>query len=146
MSDLPRAAGTLLRIAVLVTALHLISSGLGLLDAATALTISVSINVVLFLVGAVVFTVAFVLAAGRSRDEELWFGGVFFLTGEVVAASHRRLLFICLGVQVVVGLTVAALRPFTAAAFAVLVPLLGLGLIALYGARYGRFPARTVQS
>ena len=36
----------------------------------------------------------------------------------------------------------AAARPFTALAFGVLVPMLGLGLMALWGARYGALPGR----
>ena len=34
------------------------------------------------------------------------------------------------------------IRPFTPLAFGILVPMLGLGLIALWGARHGTFPAR----
>jgi hypothetical protein len=43
---------------------------------------------------------------------------------------------------VVVAVTAAALRPFTALAFSVLVPMLGLGLMALWAARHGRFPVK----
>jgi hypothetical protein len=45
-------------------------------------------------------------------------------------------------VQVVVAVAVASVRPFTALAFSVLVPMLGLGLMALWAARHGRFPPK----
>ena len=35
----------------------------------------------------------------------------------------------------------ASIRPFTAVAFGILAPMLGLGLMGLWGARHGRFPA-----
>jgi hypothetical protein len=45
-------------------------------------------------------------------------------------------------VQTVVGVGVAAARPFTALAFSVLVPMFGLGMMALWGARHGTFTPR----
>jgi hypothetical protein len=69
-------------------------------------------------------------------------GGVFFPGSDVVPAPAVRVLRLCLLAQVVVAVAAAAVRPFTPAAFAVLVPMLGIGLMALYGARYGRFPAK----
>jgi hypothetical protein len=41
--------------------------------------------------------------------------------------------------------TAAAARPFTALAFSVLVPMLGVGLLALWAARHGRFPAKLTE-
>jgi hypothetical protein len=67
---------------------------------------------------------------------------VFFLADRVAPARVTRALRLLLAAQVVVGVAAAAARPFTAVAFAVLVPMLGLGLMALWGARHGRFPPK----
>jgi hypothetical protein len=133
----------LLVAAMTVTVLHIVAAGLGLIDSIATLTVSVVVNLSLFLVGSVVFVVAFFVAASRSRTEDVWFGGAFFLTGGVAPVAHRRVLFFCVAVQTVVGLGVAALRPFTASAFSVLVPILGMGMVALYGAQFGRFSEKT---
>jgi hypothetical protein len=45
-------------------------------------------------------------------------------------------------VEVVVGLVAATVRIYTPVAFALLVPMYGLGLAGLWGATYGTFPPR----
>jgi len=82
------------------------------------------------------------VAIGRSRYEVVTMGGVFFLGDQVAPARVTRTLRLLLAAQVVVAVAVAAVRPFTALAFGVLVPMLGLGLMALWGARHGRFRAK----
>ncbi|MEZ5378983.1 MAG: hypothetical protein R2733_20970 [Acidimicrobiales bacterium] len=125
---------------IVVTVLHSIVTLAGVLSDADIVRNGVAVfSVVCFFVGAVAFGAAFVLAAGRSRYEELWFGGAFFLTGGVVPALARNRLAACLAVQCVVGLAGASLAPFTPVAFTVLVPLAGMGLMSLYGARWGEF-------
>jgi hypothetical protein len=104
--------------------------------------VSVPLDLVLFAVGCGAFLWAYAVAIGRSRYEAVTMAGVFFLAGGSAPASVARGLRLALAVQVVVGVAVAAARPFTALAFAVLVPMLGLGLMALWGARHGVFPAR----
>ncbi|MEA3054857.1 MAG: hypothetical protein QOD30_289, partial [Actinomycetota bacterium] len=44
--------------------------------------------------------------------------------------------------QVVIALVAAGLRPYTAVAFGVLVPTLGLALCGLWAVRSGSFPPR----
>jgi hypothetical protein len=104
--------------------------------------VSVPLDLVLFAVGCGAFLWAYAVAIGRSRYETVTMAGVFFLAGGSAPANVARALRLALAVQVVVGVAVAAVRPFTALAFAVLVPMLGLGLMALWGARHGVFPAR----
>ena len=41
-----------------------------------------------------------------------------------------------------IAVVVASIRPYTAVAFAVLAPMLGLGAMAMWGARHGDFPPR----
>lgn len=104
--------------------------------------VSVPLDLVLFTVGCAAFLWAYAVAVGRSRFEALTMGGVFFPGEQVAPPRVVRTLRLALAAQVVVAVAVASIRPFTALAFAVLVPMLGLGLMALWGARYGRFPAK----
>jgi hypothetical protein len=104
--------------------------------------VSVPLDLVLFAVGCGAFLWAYAVAIGRSRYEVLTMGGVFFLGDGVAPTRVARTLRAALAVQVVVAVAVAAVRPFTALAFAVLVPMLGLGLMPLWAARHGRFAAK----
>ena len=104
--------------------------------------VAVPLAVALFLVGTAAFLWAYAVAIGRSRFEVVTMGGVFFLGGDVAPARVARTLRRALAAQVVVAVAVASARPFTALAATVLVPVLGLGLMALWGARHGRFADR----
>lgn len=99
------------------------------------------VSLVLFAGGCALFLLALFEGARRSRRSVFGVGGWFFLSG---AADRRTswLLNGALGVQVVVGIAVAAARPFTALAFATLVPVFGLAVNGIWGARYGTFPDR----
>jgi hypothetical protein len=104
--------------------------------------VSVPVDLVMFVAGCVAFLWAYAIAIGRSRYEGLTMAGVFFLGDQVAPARVTRTLRLLLAVQTVVAVAAAAARPFTALAFSVLAPMLGLGLMALWGARHGRFPPR----
>ena len=108
--------------------------------------VSVPLDLVLFAVGCGAFLWAYAVAIGRSRYEALTMGGVFFLGDGVAPTRVARTLRAALAVQVVVAVAVAAVRPFTALAFAVLVPMLGLGLMPLWAARHGRFAAKDTEA
>lgn len=97
----------------------------------------------LFAAGTVAMGAALFIAANRSRRDEISIGGLFFLTGSAPKDVQRHLMG-ALAAQTVIGLTTAALRPYTSSAFGVLVPMLGLGLAGLWGARHGTFPERVV--
>jgi hypothetical protein len=109
------------------------------------LVLAVPLDLVLFAVGTGAFLWAYGVAVSRSRYEVVTMGGAFFPGRDVIQVSAVRTLRLALAAQVVVALAVAAARPFTAAAFAVLVPMLGLGLMALYGARFGRFATKPAE-
>jgi hypothetical protein len=132
----------LCRAAVWSTGLFVVVSLLAAALPDTFMPVSAPVDLVLFAVGCGAFVWAYALAIGRSRYEVLTMGGVFFLGDGVAPPEVTRLLRLTLAVQVVVAVAVAAARPFTALAFSVLVPVLGLGLMALWGARHGRFPAK----
>lgn len=92
--------------------------------------------------GVAAFFWAYGVAVRRSRSDAIGIGGLFFLAGGVAPRPIRRALLGALVVQVVVGLSAAAARPFTSLAFGVLAPLYGLSLVGLWAARHGRFPRR----
>jgi hypothetical protein len=105
--------------------------------------VSVPVDLAMFAVGCGAFLWAYAVAVGRSRYEALTMAGVFFPGPTVGPARVTRTLRLLLAVQIVVAVAAAAVRPFTALAFSVLAPMLGLGLMALWGARHGRFPPRS---
>lgn len=100
------------------------------------------VALVLFAVGCVVFLMAFARAVERSRYDAIGVGGLYFLAGSAPARIRRSFL-LALAVQVIVGLATASIRIFTSLAFGVLVPMWGLGLAGLWGARHGEFPPRS---
>lgn len=107
--------------------------------------VAVVVDLVLFVGGAVVFFWAYAVAVGRSREVDIGIGGLFFLAGDTAPKSVRRQFMASLAVEVVVAVAAAALRPFTAVAFGILVPIWGLALAGLWGARYGTFRPRVVR-
>lgn len=98
--------------------------------------VAVAWSLVLFAAGSVAFVGAFVVAAGRSRDDRVTVAGVVWLTNAAPVAAARTLRT-ALIVQCVVALVTAGIRPFSAVAFGILAPMFGLGCIAWYGARHG---------
>ena len=103
--------------------------------------VSVIVDVVLFAAGCVAFVLTLVRAAERSRTDELTVAGIWWLTGSAPAGVRRQLLG-AFGVEVVVALVTASVRPFTGLAFGILVPTYGLGLVGLWAARLGKFGPR----
>ncbi|MCY4163991.1 MAG: hypothetical protein OXE93_07260 [bacterium] len=84
---------------------------------------------------------AFSRAVQRSRYELIGVGGLYFLAGCAPQAVRRSMLA-ALGVQSLVAVAAASVRPFSASAFGILVPVYALGLSGVWGARYGNFPDR----
>ena len=113
-------------------------------DGAAARVPAVAVAAGLFAAGIGIFFWAYAIAVGRSRTDAIGIGGLFFLAGKDTARTpqHKRHLLASLGAQTTVALATAGLRPFTTLAFGVLVPLFGLSLTGLYGARHGRFGRR----
>jgi len=104
-------------------------------DALDALAVGVSIG--LFLVSLPVWLYAFALAVVRTgRGDDIAVAGLFFLHGSAPADVRRRL-FGALASSVIIAAITAVANPF-----GVLVPMLPLGLLGVWGARHGRFPAR----
>jgi hypothetical protein len=113
---------------------------------ATAFTDSLGLLVavvsgVLFFAGTGAFLWAYAIAIGRSRHDLIGMGGLFFLAGSAPPVVQRVMMG-SLGAEVVVAVVTASLRTYTELAFGVLVPMWGLGLAGLWGARHGVFPRR----
>lgn len=98
--------------------------------------------IALFAIGCVTFLWAYFIAVERSRLELIDTFGLYFLSN-VAPTRTRRWLMAALVIQVVVAIAAAAVRPYSAVAFGILVPVFGLGLSGLWGARHGTFPERT---
>jgi hypothetical protein len=130
------------RVAVWATGAFVVVSVLAAAWPDTFLPLSVPVDLLLFAAGCGAFLWAYALAIGRSRYETVTMAGLFFLSEGVAPPDVVRLLRGALAVQVVVAVAAASVRPFTALAFSVLVPMLGLGLMALWAGRHGRFPSR----
>lgn len=96
---------------------------------------------VLFAVGVVAFLYGYAAGVVRSADEQVTLPGLFFLSHTAPKAVRFRLRA-SFAVQIVVAVAAAVIRPYTSVAFAVLAPMLGLGLMAAWGARHGVFHAR----
>lgn len=102
-----------------------------------------AVALALFAAGIAIFFWAYAIAVNRSRTDAIGIGGLFFLAGsETAPPPVKRALLASLAVQTVVGLATAGARPFTSLAFGVLVPLYGLALTGLWGARNGTFGPR----
>jgi hypothetical protein len=102
---------------------------------------AVAVAIALFAAGSVAMFWAFLVAVQRSRTDLIGIGGIYFLVGSAPAGVQRHLMA-SLAVEVVVALVTASIRVFTSLAFGILVPVWGLGLAGLWGARYGTFAAR----
>ncbi len=137
----PQAGRPIVRTALVGTAVFT-TLAVGAAAAPDALALPAAVvDLALFALGLAAFAGALVVAAGRSRREELSVAGVFLLTGSAPGAV-RRLLLGALAVQTAVALATAGVRPFTPLAFGVLVPTFGLGACGLWAARHGSFPSK----
>jgi hypothetical protein len=99
------------------------------------------LSVALFLLGIAVFLWAYAIAVSRSRTDAIGIGGLFFLQRSAPRSVQVRLL-VPFAIEVVVAFVAASIRIYTPLAFGLLVPMFGLGLAGLWGARYGRFEPR----
>ena len=112
----------------------------------------VAVSLVLFAIGVAAFLLGYFAAVQRSREEEIAVTQLFFLAGEVAPKKVRLAMWYCLGAQCVVGLGVALARPSTdgrsgsVMAFAVMVPMLGIGLNGLWAGKYGSFGPRQLKT
>jgi hypothetical protein len=100
------------------------------------------LSLVLFVVGTGALLWAYALGVSRSRTDLITVPGLFFLAGDVAPAATRRQLRIAVAVETVAVVAAASIRPYTEVAFGILAPMFGLGLMGVWGGRYGVFPPR----
>ena len=96
----------------------------------------------LFFAGCVAFLWAYGVAVSRSRTDLIGIGGLYFLAGTAPKVVQFRLR-LSLALEVVAAIVSASIRPFTPMAFGFLVPVFGLGMCGLWGARHGTFAPRS---
>ena len=97
---------------------------------------------VLFVVGTGALLWAYALGVSRSRAVVVTLPGLFFLAGGAAPPDTSRRFRVAFAVEIVVVVAAAAIHPYTNVAFGVLAPLFGLGLMSVWGGRYGSFAAR----
>jgi NhaP-type Na+/H+ and K+/H+ antiporter len=102
---------------------------------------AVVVSLGLFFVSLPIWIYAFGLALVRStRGDDIVVSSWVFLTGSAPSDVRKHLLWATFA-SVVICIATAFANPF-----GVLVPMLQLGFAALWGARYGTFPARRVKA
>jgi hypothetical protein len=108
-----------------------------LVGGATGEAVSAGISLSLFAVGLGAWAWAFAVAVARSsQGDDIAVASLFLAQGDV-AGAPRRSLYGSFTVSLVITAVCASANPF-----AVLVPMLSLGLVGLWGARHARFPRR----
>ncbi|MEZ5205220.1 MAG: hypothetical protein R2701_12820 [Acidimicrobiales bacterium] len=94
---------------------------------------------ILFVGGTVAWSIGFVRAAGRSREEQIDLAGLFYLTGSAPKEARRWFLG-CWYAQIAIALgAIAVSRP----PFGVMAPVWGIGLITWWASRHATFPPRS---
>ena len=133
--------GSLVQLSFIGTGALLVAGLVGIVSPDGAGHFTAWVSGLLFAVGVVLFLWGYAVGVARSRDEEITLGGLFFLSGTApkVVRFRLRLSFLA---QVAIAVVAASVRPYTAVAFAVLAPMLGLGAMAMWGARHGAFAVK----
>jgi hypothetical protein len=116
----------------------------------TSVQIAVAIvSMVLFAIGTAACLWAYISALDRSRVDELGVANLFLLTGPTAPRRLKWMMSCALAVQAVVSLLGASVgaaglsgRQVNALAFGILVPMLGLGMNAMWAVRHGTFGPR----
>lgn len=120
------------------TGLLLFAATVGVLSPDSFGVLTAVVAGLLFVVGVVAFLWGYANGVVRSREEKVTLGGLFFLSHTAPKIVRFRLRG-ALVVQIIAATVAASVRPYTSVAFAVLAPMYGLGLMALWGARHGTF-------
>lgn len=123
------------------TGLFVLTAVAAALSSGPVRVVAVLVALALFIVGTGAMLVAFFAGVSRSRTEVVSVASLFLLLGSVPKAIAREFHVLTL-VQVVTGVATASMALFTSVAFGILVPMLGLGISALWAAWFGTFPPR----
>lgn len=127
------AAGTVTLILVTILA-SVVTSG-------TTGALNLVVSAALFLGGCAAFTAGFLRAVNRSRTEVIDLAGLFYLTGAAPREPRRAMLGLWFVQIATATISVTTVSP----PWGVMAPVWGIGLLTLWSARHGRFPARGAQ-
>lgn len=141
VDDEPAEGQAIINVSFAGTGALLVAALVGMASPESFGGFTAAVSGVLFAVGVVAFLWGYATGVVRSRDDAVSLGGLFFLSGTAPKQVRFRLRAAFVA-QILIAVVAAAVRPYTSVAFVVLAPLLGLGLLAMWGARYGTFPAR----
>ena len=131
--------GGTIRFAVVLTAVFTVTQvAADIHPEGSVVAIATIVSLVMFFGGTLMFLAAFLVAVGRSRDEQVTLAGLLWLS-DIAPTDVARTLRLVVAVQVVVAVATAGVRPFTALAFGILAPMAGLAGIAWWAARHGSF-------
>lgn len=141
----------LLRVDLIGTAMFVAALGIAvpLRDHRGAQVLIAVVSIALFAAGVVATLWAYATALERSRVDEIGVANLYFVTGTTAPPAIKRRLLAALVVQVVASVTAATIgvvglqdSQLNALAFAVLVPMFGIGMNGAWTARYGSFGPR----
>ncbi|NNC80845.1 MAG: hypothetical protein HKN94_11930 [Acidimicrobiales bacterium] len=132
-------AGVLLRLQWRVTLVFVLATILNVATDGSIDLLYAIVCTVAFVFGFIGFSVGFWNGLQRSREETVTLWGLVAASSTHVPASARNTHWASIIIQLVTAVVAASLRPFTQQAFGLLVPMLGLGLAALWGSRYASF-------
>ena len=105
-----------------------------------------ALSIGLFVIGTGAMLWAYALGVSRSRTELITIPGLFLLAGDVAPRPTRRALRVATAIEIVAVVAAASIRPYSEVAFGILAPMFGLGLMGVWGGRYGEFPPRPLKT
>jgi hypothetical protein len=144
--DGPEQGGALVNATFVGTGALVVTSIAAAADPATFGTVHAYLSIGLFVIGTGAMLWAYALGVSRSRTELVTVPGLFFLADGAAPRATRRALRIATAVECVAVIAAAAVRPYTEVAFGILAPMFGLGMMGVWGGRYGEFPPRPPKS
>lgn len=142
LDDEPEPGGGLVNLAFVGTGALVATSVAATVLPDTFGMVHAGLSMALFVVGTGAMLWAYALGVSRSRTELIGIPGLFFLASGAAPRASRRALRIATAVEVVAVVAAASIRPFTEVAFGILAPMFGLGIMGVWGGRYGEFPPR----
>ncbi len=139
----------ILRLSWIGTAVFTVVAVLTTVAVGTFQVALIAVTMLLFVIGLGAFFGAYAIAISRSREVLIGMGGLYFLAGHTAPNRVRFQLLASFGIEIgvatVTSIVGTATLPDDAQnplAFGFLVPLFGLGLAGLWGARFGAFAPR----
>ena len=119
-------------------ALAVVTLLLAVSDADAVVVLGLAVAGALFLGGTVAWSIGFLRAVGRSREEQIDLAGLFYLTGSAPPETRTWFLRTWFAQMAIAAGAVAVSRP----PFAVMAPVWGIGLITWWASRHATFPPR----